>query len=79
MAILRSSEIGGMSEPEMDEQITQLRKELMKINGVLASGGIPEEVGKAREIRRTIARLKTKKAQLKKSPAKSTKEVPKKK
>jgi large subunit ribosomal protein L29 len=59
MAIIRSSEIQGMSDSEMDERLTQLRKELMKINGVLASGGIPEEIGKAREIKRTIARIKT--------------------
>lgn len=63
MAIIRSSEIQGMDDSEMDERLTQLRKELMKIRGVLASGGIPEEVGKAREIRRTIARIKTLKAQ----------------
>jgi large subunit ribosomal protein L29 len=63
MAILRSDEIQGMDDSEMDERLTQLRKELMKIRGVLASGGIPEEVGKAREIKRTIARIKTIKAQ----------------
>ncbi|MFH1054723.1 MAG: 50S ribosomal protein L29 [Candidatus Altiarchaeota archaeon] len=63
MAILRSDEIQGMNDSEMDERLTQLRKELMKIQGVLASGGIPEEVGKAREIKRTIARIKTIKAQ----------------
>jgi large subunit ribosomal protein L29 len=63
MAIIRSSEIQGMSDSEMDERLTQLRKELMKIKGVLASGGIPEEIGKAREIRHTIARIKTIKVQ----------------
>ena len=63
MAIIRSDEIRGMSVSEMDERLTQLRKELMKINGVLASGGIPEEVGKVREIKRTIARINTFKAQ----------------
>jgi len=63
MAILRSDEIQGMDASEMDERLTQLRRELMKINGVLASGGIPEEVGKAREIRKTIARINTFKAQ----------------
>jgi ribosomal protein L29 len=31
----------------------------MKIRGVLASGGIPENVGKAKEIKRTIARINT--------------------
>ena len=59
MAILRSDEIQGMNDLEIDERLTQLRKDLMKINGVLASGGIPEEVGKVREIKRTIARIKT--------------------
>ena len=59
MAIIRSDEIQGMNDSEMDERMAQLRKELMKIKGVLASGGVPEEVGKAREIKRTIARIKT--------------------
>jgi len=63
MAILRSDEIQGMDDSEMDERLTQLRRQLMKIKGVLASGGIPEEVGKTREIKRTIARIKTVKAQ----------------
>jgi large subunit ribosomal protein L29 len=59
MAILRSDEIRGMNDSEVDERLLQLKKELMKINGVLASGGIPEEVGKVREIRKTIARINT--------------------
>ena len=56
---LRSSEIQEMSVPEMDEHITQIKKDLMKINGVLASGGVPEEIGRVREMKKTIARLKT--------------------
>ena len=59
MTILKSSQISDMSEPEIEEHITELRSDLMKIRGVLASGGIPEDVGKAREIRKTIARLLT--------------------
>jgi len=61
MAILRSSEIPGMEDSEMDEQLGQLRKNLMKIRGVLASGGIPEDVSKTREMKRTIARILTEK------------------
>jgi large subunit ribosomal protein L29 len=75
MAIIRSDEIQGMNVSEMDERLTQLRKELMKINGVLASGGIPEEVGKTREIKRTIARIKTQKAKLSKAKASGSGEV----
>lgn len=91
MAILRSDEIQGMSDSEVDERLIQLKKELMKINGVLASGGIPEEVGKVREIKRTIARIKTvqksrekaeqkpkKKKSVKKSSKKASKKVSKK-
>ncbi|MFH1836005.1 MAG: 50S ribosomal protein L29 [Methanobacteriota archaeon] len=59
MAELHTSEIGKMSPEEQDKAILELRKSLMKINGGLASGGIPEDVGKAREMRKTIARILT--------------------
>ncbi|MBU0762576.1 MAG: 50S ribosomal protein L29 [Candidatus Altiarchaeota archaeon] len=72
MAILRSDEIRGMNDSDVDERLLQLKKELMKINGVLASGGIPEEVGKVREIKKTIARIKTIQGQ-KKKPVKEVK------
>ena len=76
MAIIRSDEIQGMNDSEMDERLTQLRKELMKIKGVLASGGIPEEVGKTREIKRTIARIQTIKSKKAKLQALDAREVP---
>lgn len=57
----RSSEIQEMSIPEMDEQLSQLKQDLMKIKGVLASGGVPENIGKMREMKKTIARIKTEK------------------
>ncbi len=59
MAILRTSDIREMDSKDMGEHLADLRRDLMKINGVLASGGIPEDVGKAREIRHTIARILT--------------------
>lgn len=59
MAKLRSSDIRAMNAQEMDEKITELKKSLMKIRGGLASGGIPEDVGKTREIKRTVARILT--------------------
>jgi len=59
MAELHTSEIAKMSPEEQDKTIVELRKSLMKINGGLASGGIPEDVGKAREMRKTIARILT--------------------
>ena len=63
MAIIRSGEIRDMEASELDEKEGQLRKDLMKMKGVLASGGIPEGVGKTREIKRTIARILTVKSE----------------
>ncbi|HEX55231.1 MAG: 50S ribosomal protein L29 [Candidatus Altiarchaeales archaeon] len=59
MAIFHKRELWEMSIEELDEHLLDLKKELMKIRGVLASGGIPEDVGKTREIRKTIARILT--------------------
>ncbi|HDI72728.1 MAG: 50S ribosomal protein L29 [Candidatus Altiarchaeales archaeon] len=59
MAILRNHEIWEMDIEELDDRLFQLREDLMKIKGVLASGGIPEDIGRAREIKRTIARILT--------------------
>ena len=59
MAILRNHEIWEMDIEELDDRLSQLREDLMKIKGVLASGGIPEDIGRVREIKRTIARVLT--------------------
>ncbi|MFQ5801138.1 MAG: 50S ribosomal protein L29 [Candidatus Hydrothermarchaeales archaeon] len=47
----------------MDEKIAELKQELLKINTTIASGGAPDNPGKIKAIRRTIARMKTIKAQ----------------
>jgi large subunit ribosomal protein L29 len=59
MAILRPSDIVGKDDAELEGDLSELRKTLMKIRGGLASGGIPEDVGKVREIKKTIARILT--------------------
>jgi len=59
MAILRNNEIRDLSTEELEDKLTQMQGDMMKIRGVLASGGIPEHVGQLRETRRTIARIQT--------------------
>jgi ribosomal protein L29 len=59
MAELRPGEIAKMGSEEQEKHLTELRKNLMKIRGGLASGGVSEDVGKARGIRKTIARILT--------------------
>lgn len=59
MSILRASEIREMDDEEIEERLTELQSDLMKIRGVIASGGVPEDIGKTREIKKTIARILT--------------------
>ncbi|MCK4398981.1 MAG: 50S ribosomal protein L29, partial [Methanophagales archaeon] len=41
------------------EELESLRMDLMRERGIIATGGAPENPGRVREIRRTIARIKT--------------------
>ncbi len=73
MAILRNSEIRELGSAELEDKLSQLQSDMMKIRGVLASGGIPEHVGKMRETRRTLARIQTYKSSQTKQPSKDQK------
>ncbi len=59
MAILRSEEIREMSEEEMDDKIFELRSELLSERSKIAAGGVADNPGRIKEIRRTIARFLT--------------------
>ena len=59
MADLRTEEIEAMDAVEREKHLGELRKTLMRIRGGVASGGVPEDIGKTREIRRTVARILT--------------------
>lgn len=55
MAILRTEEIRDMTEDELEEELKSLESELMRMKAT----GNPENPGRIREIKRTIARVKT--------------------
>jgi len=57
--ILSNEEINEMSVNELKEKIMELRKELMKSRGKSASKVMPENPGRVKEIKRTIARMLT--------------------
>jgi len=65
MAILRSKDIRKLSAKEIDEKIIELQRELAKERANIAIGASVSSPGKIREMRRTIARLKTIKAEKK--------------
>jgi large subunit ribosomal protein L29 len=59
VAILRSEEIRDMSLEEMKEKLGELRAEQSKEQALLATGTAPENPGRIKELRHTIARLNT--------------------
>lgn len=59
MAILRAKKIREMGEKERTEKLNELKFQIMKERSKLASTGIPDNPGKLKEIRRTIARIHT--------------------
>jgi large subunit ribosomal protein L29 len=59
MAILRVDEIRNMNPTERQEELDKLRLELIREKAIASAGGAPENPGRIREIRRTIARIKT--------------------
>lgn len=59
MAILTTEEIRDMSPQKIEEKIQELELELSKEYGKIAVGGFPDNEGRMKEMKRTIARLKT--------------------
>jgi large subunit ribosomal protein L29 len=59
MAILRVDEIRNMNPTERQEELDKLELELIRERAIASAGGAPENPGRIKEIRRTIARIKT--------------------
>ena len=61
MAIIKKSDLKKMKADELDKKLVELRQELMKANAQITSGTVPENPGRVREMKKTIARLLQKK------------------
>ena len=59
MPILRKRELKQLLPEEREKKLTELRTELVKLRTSVKSGGNVENVGRIKEIRKTIARLLT--------------------
>ena len=57
MAIIKKTELKQLNKQSAEEKLNDLRKELMKANSQIAMGTMPENPGRIREIKRTIAKL----------------------
>ena len=59
MPTLRMKEIRGLSPDQRDKRLSELNIELLKLKAMVKAGGSVENPARIREIRRTIARIKT--------------------
>ncbi|MFT4881239.1 MAG: large subunit ribosomal protein L29 [Salinirussus sp.] len=59
MAILHADEVRDMTPAEREAELEDLETELLNEQAVKAAGGMPESPGRLKELRRTIARVKT--------------------
>ncbi len=73
MAIIKKNELAQMKEEAINSKLSELRKELIKINAQRSSKTLPENPGRVKEVRRTIARLLTRLHVLPKSVKEVTK------
>ena len=59
LPILRKREIRQLLPEEREKKLAELRAELVKLRTNVKAGGTIENVGRIRELRRTIARILT--------------------
>lgn len=59
MALIKKSEFKQMNSKQLEEKLFDLKKELMKINAQVSIGSTPENPGKVKEIKKTIAKINT--------------------
>jgi len=59
MAILYAEEIRDMTAAEREVELEELETELLNLKALQAAGGVPENPSELKELRRTIARMKT--------------------
>lgn len=59
MAILRVKEIRQMSSEERKKRLSEFKAELVRLKTMIKAGGSIENPMRIKELRRTIARIKT--------------------
>ena len=56
---MKAKELRVMSELDIGNKLTELKKELMKLNSQIAIGTMPKSPSKVGEIKRAVARILT--------------------
>ena len=56
---MKAKELKLMNELDLENKISELKKELMKINSQIAIGTVPKSPGKVKAMKKTIAKILT--------------------
>jgi len=59
MALIKKNELKAMKENELKTKVADLRKELMRYNAQVATKTTPENPGRIKLIKKTIAKIYT--------------------
>jgi len=59
MAIIKKRELKDMSKSDLEKKDAELSLEVARERGAISTSGKPNNAGRYREMRRTIARIKT--------------------
>ena len=59
MAVFRLKDLRGMSNEDLEDKMRELKTQLSRERGAISAGTKPENPGKVREVRRTIAKILT--------------------
>ncbi|MCD6477351.1 MAG: 50S ribosomal protein L29 [Candidatus Aenigmarchaeota archaeon] len=59
MSLIKKSELKKMEKAELMKRLSDFRLELAKEKSQIAVGGSPSNIGRIREIRKTIAKILT--------------------
>lgn len=59
MAIIKKNEFKKMEKKQLLDKKVELQKEMIKVNAQLSTKTTPENPGRIREIKKTIARINT--------------------
>ena len=59
MAIIKKNELKKMNRDQLIDKLNELKRELMKVNAQKSGGSAPENPGMVREVKKTIARIKS--------------------
>ena len=56
---MKTKDLRLMDNPELEEKVVELKKELIKLNAQIATGSNPKSPKQARDIKKTVAKIFT--------------------